>query len=95
MLPITGHLLRRAQHRVREVEDVATQLEHDPAGIGSQTPSRRGLNHLAHHGVDFKRLAEIPLGEELAEQHDGRTVAVHVTHLHEPDVFGQPGRECV
>ena len=69
-----------------EVDDVAAQLEHDPAAILGQCFPLVGPDDLAHHRVDLEDLAEPPTPEDVAQQHHGGVVSVHVPHLH-PEVL--------
>ena len=53
-----------------------------PPRILRQLAPLGGVDDLAHHGVDLEDVAQ-PAAQELAEQHDGGVVSIHVAHLHE------------
>ena len=77
------HFLWNAEELHDQIDQVTPQLEHGPTGILSQSFPLVGANRLAHHGVQFKDLAQPALLEKLPQHDHAGVVPIHKPHLNQ------------
>src|SRR4051794_1134089 len=89
MLGVRCHILGSAQYVDDDVDDMAAQFKHHSTRVFSVPDSVGIVNDFAHHAMNFERVAQKPLSNEIFHQDDPGIVAIHVPHL---DAQMSPGR---